>query len=480
MGLPINSYHLFEEISQMGSEFPKKLHSLDISLYAILVHDHKNDPEFDKEVGTSFIKWHQESVNNFLFTALADPPQTWLEWAKENKEQFFGRNSDIYNPKKVYRTFNPSLTALFIAEFLGIPFNKLPVIIFTPDLNSRYFYWMPTNVGLVNPQFAWLKNIAAKLDGETLNDLPYSPFRIGRFSLEKRFSEVLVELCQKISAFQGNEGFSNSFTYSFAQSNSLEPIDRNQSEKNIELDLFYSGYKYFKKEKDHSFEDDDNSISDGVRYMMVDDDLTFRADNRGNSENERKKFERLLAFNLSLLQKESKLFLEQGIQMINSLHGQIIYDYSPFILPFVKSFEKELSYSIVHWVRKRYHISLPQYFYEFQPGIKAEVKLWRNYSIDFNQSRNDLWTSPTLGGQISGFKNTAYIANEHPFKTEEDYQQFLSFAYQIKNTRNRACHSERTTENDLDKVINSWVGLFEGGFFETLNKLKKEYRGYTD
>lgn len=165
--------------------------------------------------------------------------------------------------------------------------------------------------------------------------------------------------------------------------------------------------------------------------------------------------------------------------MANSLQHTSLFDYSPLILPFAKSFEKELSYSIVHWVRKNYDITLPLYFYEYEPDKNAQIVLGRNFSIDFNQSLNDSWVSPTLGGQISGFKKAVANSGNHPFNSDEDYQEFLNLAYQIKNIRNRACHSERTTKSDLDKILSCWKGLFERRYFETLYKLKKEYMGQT-
>jgi hypothetical protein len=494
MGLPLNSYSFFEAIAQNDGELLKKRIPVNFKLFAILLHDPDSNPEFDRVVGRSFYNWHQKSGKELLFTALADPPESWMAWARENKGQFFGENqaiNELFNPKNIYQTFNPSLTSLFISEYLRIPFVRLPAVIFTQDLNLSYFYWMSTNSNLINRQIGYLNTIP-KIDGDM--DLSWidSNIKVKKVRLRAPFSSVLVDLSGKISELgQGNR------IQRFSSPENLfsRPVTKKSSDREIELNLFYSGIEFLKRKKDE-FIDFESGVMEGVRFMIV-KDLEPKLSSKKEPEPKKsifqklfslslkkhllkpKSFEDLIEENQVFLQKESELFFKQGIEMVNSLHGTSLFDYSPLILPFAKSFEKELSYSIVHWVRKNYDISLPLYFYEYQPGKNAHVVLGKNYSIDFNQSLNDSWISPTLGGQISGFKKAVFDFGSHPFKSDEDYQEFLNLAYQIKNIRNRACHSERTSKSDLDKILSCWKGLFERRYFETLYKLKKEYMGQT-
>jgi hypothetical protein len=76
MGFPINSYKLFEAIANNDGQQIKKYFHVDFKLFAILLHDPNADPDFDREVGRSFFDWHSRSGEDFLFTALADPPQS--------------------------------------------------------------------------------------------------------------------------------------------------------------------------------------------------------------------------------------------------------------------------------------------------------------------------------------------------------------------------------------------------------------------
>ncbi|MCS5488871.1 hypothetical protein [Algoriphagus limi] len=494
MGLPLNSYTLFEAIAQNDGELLKEMIPVNFKLFAILLHDPNSDPEFDRIVGRSFYNWHLKSGKELLFTALADPPESWMAWARENKGQVFGDNqalNELFNPKNIYQTFNPSLTALFISEYLKIPFGNLPVIIFTPDLNLPYFYWMPTNATTVSSQLDWLKTIPKTYELPSQLAI-HNSNRVRKVRVWPKFSSVLVDLSRKISDL-GHRNY-NQFSFSHEQFR-LKPINKRRSDRTIELNLFYSGIEFLNRKKDE-FIDFESGMMEKPRFMIVKDLKSPLYDKKEPEINRSffqklfnitpkkyqvkpKSFEVLVSENLKFLQRESKLFFQQGIEMANSLHSTTLFDYSPLILPFAKSFEKELSYSIVHWVRRNYDITLPLYFYEYEPGKNAQVVFGRNYSIDFNQSLNDSWVSPTLGGQISGFKKAVTNFGSHPFKSDEDYQVFLNLAYQIKNIRNRACHSERTTKSDLDKILSCWKGLFERKYFETLYKLKKEYMGQT-
>jgi hypothetical protein len=466
MGLPINSYKLFEAIANKDDRFLNHHLNVDFKLFAILLHDPYSNPEFDKEVGRSFYNWHLESGREFLFTALADPPKSWIDWASKNNNQFFRNNwplNELVNPNKIHKTFDPSLTALFISEYLGIPFPKLPAIIFTPDLNLPYFYWMSTGISTINAQMKWLSEHPIEFSWPEIDGLKF-PLRIRKAILKKKFSQTLVDLSQKISDLNSNNTF-------FDQNASIKKEKKEHLESEVELDLFYAGMmkvgekislsRRYKFPKDSSFAEEEN----------LDYCIDFQPISNGEI------LEKLAFENLSYLEKESRLFIQQGFQLVSSLNNLNVYDFSPYILPFAKSFEKELSYSIVHWVRKNYDISLPRYFYEFQPGKIAKVLLGKNYEIDFNQSHNDIWISPTLGGQISGFKKAVNSFGNHPFKSDLEYQEFLNVAYQIKNVRNRACHSESTTKEDLDKILSCWKILFEGKYLETLSRLKVMYRG---
>lgn len=486
-----NFYELLNEVFLNGIESPEKNHGLKSKPLVLLLQDPKIDHEFDHELGRCFRNWFLGSREKYFLTSLADPPASWIEWGNANQvllNEEVSNSTDLYDPRQIYQTNDPSLTSLFIAEFIGIPFNKLPILLFCTGLDSREFFWMPTCKEDLDWQMRFLIKLGDVRENKEFFSLPNYPFKIKKIELKNKVYEVLIELSQIISSFKKDNGT----IFGFSPKEYSVKINRQQGEKEIELNLFYSGINYL-KHKAENLLTGKNSITDSVRFMIVRDESRSVLDEKLNSKmisffEKRDRISRLIktnfhelvSMNQVFLQKETILLLSQGMQMIELANREIIFDYSPWILPFVKSFEKELSYSIAHWVRKKYDIALPQYFYEFQPGKKAIVDLGRNFYVDFNQSRNDLWATPTLGGQISGFKTTAINSKEHPFKTEENYQQFLSLAYQLKNSRNRACHSEQTTEDDLDKVIKSWKMLLEGGFFETLYNLKKEYQGISN
>ncbi len=490
MYLHINGSRLFEAFAENNGILVRKLIPSNFNLITILLHDPNSDPEFDRLVGSYFSSWTLNSVKDFYFTALPDPPQSWFKWSTEEKEKIFRQNPylSISNQRgSNSEPLDPSMKALFLAEYFGIPFRKLPAFIFTTDSNLNQFYWMPANKKELNEQYTWLQSVSTN---PTLisSSKEYHKYKVRKISLPYFFNY------RSYSSKIADEELSSkmeSFSFSIKNLNPFSEKKKNKEDKEIELNLLYSGIKVLNRLKDDLYAFEGHPLP--KPKPNFDSTISSSEVKRKNYRKEfkpsfyqrlfnlilpnQKKETDLLSENIKFLQKESVLFFEQGLSMAKEIDGMNQFDYSPFILPFAKSFEKELSYSLVHWVRKKFDILLPNYFYEYEPGKIAEINLGRNYSIDFNQRRNDLWISPTLGGQLSGFKQTVTSFGNHPFNSEEDYQEFLTIAYQIKNIRNRACHSERTTEQELEKIINCWKILFRKGYIKTLHSLKLEYMG---
>lgn len=483
MYLPINSTQLFEAFAEKNERVLKELIPTNFNLFSIILHDPNADSEFDRQMGSNFLEWELNSEESFYLTALPEPPLSWFNFSSENREKIIKKNPNLETLFLFYRqasrsgNLDPSMMALFLAEYFGIPFRKLPAIIFTKDLSLQHFYWMPIHKKELHEQYTWLKSLASSRDPIS-SSKEYLRYNVQELSLTHFFNY------QTFDSIVTNAKIDSKYQSYASYSRKTIPFSRRQKSKNekeIELNLLYSGIKVLKRLKDD--------------FMAFESQWHLRPKpiKRNNYQGEIKppfyknlfnlifpnlKTDRdLISENIDFLQKESILFFEQGLNMAREIHGINQFDYSPFILPFAKSFEKELSYSLVHWVRKRFDILLPSYFYEYEPGKIAEISLGRNYSIDFNQRRNDLWVSPTLGGQLSGFKQTVTSFGNHPFNSEKDYQEFLTIAYQIKNIRNRACHSERTTKQELEKIMNCWKILFRKGYIKTLYSLKLEYMG---
>ncbi|EMS33827.1 hypothetical protein C943_04146 [Mariniradius saccharolyticus AK6] len=363
MGLPINSYKLFEAIANGDDRYLNHHLKVDFKMFAILLHDPRSDAEFDREVGGSFDRWHRESGKNLLFTALADPPQSWMYWAEKKDNRFFKDNwglNELANPGKIHQTFDPSLTALFIAEYLDIPFAKLPAIVFTPDLGLPFFYWMPSSGTLINRQIAWLIRAANELPKERLADLLYAPFKYAKVGLDRAFGSALVDLSAKIS---------NLATRSYGSpwpSKAGKHATKASTDKEIELGLFYSGIEIVKsinpRQPGFGFEIRESSMhSIDFPGGIVEDSSDSYNDYKKSSKKAKtvevspkkssfsqlfkvgkgvkeKSFEELVQENQFLIEKDTRLFLDQGLKLIQSLET-LDFDYSPFILPFGKSFE---------------------------------------------------------------------------------------------------------------------------------------------
>lgn len=464
MGYPINNYSLFKEIASGDKHgHVKSFFNDDFSLYGFIVHDSKRDKQFNEVLEESFFSLNLTTGDDFLFTSFCDPPEAWLDWARMNGRdygQYFWDPKELRNPNLVIKTFNPSLVSLFISQYLGINDKYPTYIILSPNLKEKCFYFLPLNYMDLLDIMTKLTEVAYYLkNGKKWEDVidAQNKIELRKIELEESLAETLHKLSQTLIYFSTNYRKLNI-------SRVTEALNSNDDNKtlssNEELNLFYEGMKMFVDNGDH------NQINYNQSYAV--------AESRRNYPSRAGSIESLQ--NFRYLEHTTQLFLKQGESLLD-FYQESYPDASPFILPFVKALELELSYSIVHWVRKNYDINLPEYFYEYEPRKNVMINIGRGSGINFNLSWNQQWRSPELGGQILGFKTVRSNSKNHPFETDNQFNRFIDLCYIIKNIRNRACHPNFTSEKELLKVIDSWIELLKGNYFEILNLLKSEYKG---
>ena len=168
MGMPINHYAFFEAITKQ-----KEQDWFDFTLYGYIIHSPKLAPEFDEELQKSFHKLKLITGDDFLFTSFVDPPKAWLDWMsnQDNQQKQFVNTftsgsytkEEIKNPRLILKTLDASLTALLIAEELGVNTNNLPFLVLTTHPKEQHFYLLNLKEGTLLSQMADLTELAATI-----------------------------------------------------------------------------------------------------------------------------------------------------------------------------------------------------------------------------------------------------------------------------------------------------------------------------
>jgi hypothetical protein len=152
MGMPINHYSFFKNIANQKEQELEAWFNFDFSLFGYIIHSPKLNPEFDKELQKSFQRLNLITGDDFLFTSFVDLPKAWLDWINNNEKLFKGftyrfdrdfyLKEQIKNPRLIIKTLDSSLTALLIAEELGVNTINLPFVVITPHPKEKHFYML--------------------------------------------------------------------------------------------------------------------------------------------------------------------------------------------------------------------------------------------------------------------------------------------------------------------------------------------------
>lgn len=488
MGYPINNYSFFKAVASNDRDKLDNFFRADYSLFGIILHDPINHKDFSDHLEENFHKFNLITGSDFLFTAIADPPESWLNWAKKDgrfKEMVFYENEKINDPELIIQTFDPAYTSAYICEMLRINYHYLPAIIFTNDLRSREYYFLSSSQNDFQNDLTDLNYIAQQLkEGQLFEKLLLS---VDQNRLRKvknphtRLVSLLLRISTELVKFATNKGeleqqnvFDENWQIKYRH-RLTGPVDNKETELKL-LSPSAIRKNYSKPKPSDNIEMFSEALksplmgfstfSDPIKGKKAQTTISFADELQKQLNNE-----------TSHLESITLIYLQQGIRISKLFNGT--EDASPFILPFAKALEVEMSYSLVHWVRKQYDINLPKFFYEYEPNKAAFVSIGRGNKIDFNMETYSQWASPMMGGQISGFRCTVTDSKEHPFHTQLEYEKFLDILYKIKRIRNKATHVNLLKQNDLESIIDLWTQLLKGPFLSVLHELKEKYRSFS-
>ena len=434
------------------------------SLSGYIIHDPQSKDGFGEHLTRSFKRLSDLTGFNFLFTAFIALP--------EEEEDKIPKSLDRNGTDKSLASNLPYFYAEFISEHLNINSSSLPYIILTDNPKSNKFYVIELHQKNLM-QVMWdLTDVADKLSRVK------KFFKLGRKDVFKEdftnhigFDILIERLDYRIFKIEGNKSLSTQL---------LECALVLQKYSN---DRLYDVQRFLSEEW---VRDVIETLSNKKIEEFKTADLLKVVCRIGPITSREK--ELLLMDLMGILFEaefeEFKNCLENDVYA-NLLDGALLYskydeqyfsDSSPFMLPFFKAFEKEMTYSLVHWIREHLAIDLPEYFLRYEPKKEAILRKGNSY-FDFNQQRANttVWQPPMIGGQVKGFEILTTEQFISPFKSVEESKAFLEIGRKIMNIRNQATHTGAEGASSLRAIIYKWRELWKDGYLVQLNILKSKY-----
>ena len=507
MGMPVSCYSTLLGI--LGSKYSEREDAekaiRPFSKFAFVIHDPTIHHEFDAVLNTSFDDLDQFTGKHLLFFSLVRPESADIEGLKDRPYfKVFEANpwqvKKLASPGAIPVSPDPSLSAWAFSKALGISFDLLPCIVTSDDLLSTEIKVVRSDPDTLVRQLLDLGKVEtrrrktpADKDEQRLSSRE-DPVRLTR-SLAATLAVVLGGLH---AAVEGRGRGSSGETYCDTFMVSLRELLRDLHRVRV------------------AFKGDDESLERFEHLALtVAGVLQSLA---APSPCESRALEESLGGDL--FDHETRIVLRTGLRCLQAIdvppwrglggHRRLDetpyasragLDYSPSLLCFAKAFEKEMNLSVVHWVRQRLGISLPEYFNRVQRGASA---FYSSESvappIDFNRGYGGVWKPPSLGqaelvfsecvgcrpeikGQSPSNEQLKLVFSERlggaaaePFDRETCARLMQSWQT-IRSLRNQAAHDSIVTRVECDRVLSEIMRLIDTGVFQATTGLRERLKG---
>lgn len=477
MGMFLSKYSMLNALGY-GADRPiieetKKI--LDrFKLFGLILHDPKSHSEFHSTLRHSFERLDFLTGRDFLFFALTDPPQNWIE--RNERRDYFGiwETEKLLSPMNSYKTSDESISTYSIAQALNIDFDDLPVIILTNNFQFN--------------QFRVVKTCSRHLESQMTEIGYFSSQKEKYFSLisDSDFNKMIKDIDKCGGSYQISNEESLAKTLSdflaFVVSENRDSHDRRIAEIQIGNVI-----TKFLENKDLQ--------RDPTRYEQLNLFLLGCISNlsRPNRNQEITIDERCESESKIILKTFNKVFpffepLNNELQHFqhianretrmrqNRFDNEESIDYSPLIISLCKIFEIETNLSLVHWFRKTLNIEMPTYFKKHKED-NSEYKITPSASvinnprpIDFNKGYGTKWIAPGIG-ESELVTQTFFREGNLPSEIS-DYEELLRIWAILRQYRNKAAHTENLRKQDFENVYNAFSNIISSEYLKQFNDLK--------
>jgi len=477
MGMFLSKYSMLNALGY-GADRPiieetKKI--LDkYKLFGLILHDPKSHSDFHSTLRHSFERLDFLTGRDFLFFALTDPPQNWIE--RNERRDYFGiwETDKLLSPMNSYKTSDESISTYSIAQALNIDFDDLPVIILTNNFQFN--------------QFRVVKTCSRHLESQMTE--------IGYFSSQKEKYFSLIsdsdfnQMIKDIDKCGGSYQISNEESLAKTLSDFLAFVvseNRNSHDRRIAEIQIGNVITKFLENKD--LQRDPTRIEQ-LNLFLLGCLSNLSRPNRNQElfidercENESKiilkTFNKVFPFFEPLnneLQHFQNIANGETRMRNNRFDNDEGIDYSPLILSLCKIFEIETNLSLVHWFRKSLNIEMPTYFKKHKED-NIEYKITPSASvinnprpIDFNKGYGTKWVAPGIGE--SELVTLTFHRNGNLPNEISDYDELLRNWAILRQYRNKAAHTESLRKQDFDMVYNAFTNLINNEYLTKFNDLK--------
>lgn len=486
MGMPITSYNIMNVLDKGGEHYEVAAveGALEpFNLFAFILHNPEDHPDFDKAISWDFDYLDYLTGDELLFFALVDPPKEWLEHGANRPyyQKLSQQSQQLLSSRNATISTNKDITAFSLAHILGIPYEKLPCLVISPDFRSNSFVWLRTCKKHIEEQLKRLGYIAT---GRTGN--------ISTATFRNVINSQGVDLCDGI----GSESLERSLAKDLAEIMSFMVANDNSKVQQQVINVINELRNILRNLKEDIQETISVNELDRLEYLDSQlDEYSLRIVYSLAHLNTKKDldFNNFIDVQNGVLENDSYLMLKTVYTMLNLFNNksygeplaiegmfnsdQQTFDYAPAVMCLAKVFEKEINLSVVHWIRENLGVRLPQYFNKYQP---RNIPTFDN--VNFNKrDDNDTWSPPTLGTSLEACKKVSKT-NEQlgvpPPRLYNNWDVFLQKWDAIKDERNTAAHTMVVVdENSVYKVRDALNWLSRRDIFKALCEMKNEYRG---
>lgn len=486
MGMPINSYTLLRALTQEGDNYENRIAKgvfNRFNLFAFVIHIPEFHDEFDKKLNEQFDFLDVMTNDRFLFFALCNPPEIWLQNAKRRGYfkymEPYGSSFNSENNSQII-TKDKMAAAVTLMHAFNLDFNHLPCLIVTNDLSSSKYLTIKTDHFCFVHQLQQLGYLTTRYEKNNLfleiyenkqifGEVQKREFYRGKLSNDRR---TVYSVAHRIS---------DALSFIVMGSNlddHIKMMAKPHTEQILKKQIY--GLNKLKYINNNSEEINATIVKRSLRIASYASNLTQESNNdyKFNFAD----FETESIYILKTLEKISSLLNSQKTAYSSVFKEDISWnslETSPFIISYGKVFEIEIDLSIAQWIRKNLGINLPEYYNLHQPNLNVRYfpKIKNPKPIDFNSEKNGKLLLPGLGQTelaFYDFKNTFINEQNWQVKIVED---FVNSWRIIRELRNKAGHIDIMNKEKLDLIKEHMSILSVNGIFRELKILKQKLKG---
>jgi uncharacterized protein with HEPN domain len=162
------------------------------------------------------------------------------------------------------------------------------------------------------------------------------------------------------------------------------------------------------------------------------------------------------------------------------------YDYTPAGICFAKAFENEINLSIVHWIRQKLGVTLPDFYNQFDTNLgddighvpdNINVKNPRKIYFNKKDQKSDKWIAPGMNESQICFQSIIINENANPLLFDDTkIKASLTQWSKIGSIRNSIAHTYLVDATTIYSIIAAFKELNRLEFFSKAYVLKNQLR----